>query len=95
MKTVRIIDYHRNGVGGLGFHVAIVDEVEDGVKREMLVVRLGHRMNDADAGGVLCCAFDLSKLDQREIRFFHNSWRGDHYVNAMDKAIANMEKELG
>lgn len=77
--------YHRNGVGGLPFHVGIVHN--DG--REMLVVRFTKEA-DEQTGNVVCAAFDLAKLDQREIRFFHNSWRGDHYSGIMDAAI---EKE--
>ena len=85
-RTVRVLDYHRNGMCGLGFHVAIVDEVEQGQTREMLVIRFPSEA-DKDVGAVLCAAFDLAKLDEREVRFFHNSWRGDHYADVMDRAI--------
>jgi len=89
---VKTLDYHRNGVGGLGFYVAIVEQVEDGIRREMIVVRF-PKGADADAGGILCAAFDLARLDKREIRFFHNSWRGDHYHEVVDAAIRKHEKE--
>lgn len=85
-QTVKELDYHRNGVSGLGFYVGIVESIEDGVKKEMLVVRFPESADDL-IGNVVCAAFDLAKLDKREIRFVHNSFRGDHFHEVMDKAI--------
>lgn len=90
-QTVRLLDYHRNGVSGLGFYVAIVEETEDKERREMLVIRF-PKESDKATGGVVCAAFDLAKLDQREVRFCYNSWRGDYYHAIVDKAIAAREK---
>ena len=86
-KQVTQLDYHRNGICGLGFHVGIVKETDDGETREMLVIRFPKDEADKLTGMVVCAAFDLAKLDEREIRFFHNSWRGDHYADVMDEAI--------
>lgn len=37
--TVEAVDYHRNGVGGMGYYVAIVtDTTEDGGPGRMLVI---------------------------------------------------------
>lgn len=90
MMKVQQLDYHRNGVSGEGFHVGIVDFTEDGQQREILVIRFPR---EASSGGILCAAFDLSLLDQREIRFAHNSWRGDHFADVMDEAIQERKKE--
>lgn len=89
-QNVRILDYHRNGIAGLGFHVAIVEEVEDSNRREMLVIRFPQSA-DKETGAIVCAAFDLAKLDQREVRFIYNSWRGDHYHGAVDAAIAERD----
>ena len=78
---IKELHYHRNGVGGLGFYVGIVEEQ----KRDMLVIRFPNA--DEKAGAVLCAAFDLSLLDSRDIRFGSNSFRGDHFADVMDKAI--------
>lgn len=88
---VKSIDYHRNGVSGLGFHVAIVEDDSDGPKREMLVIRFPKEA-DKETGNVVCAAFALDQLDKREIRFFHNSFRGDHYSDFMDQAIEEYRK---
>lgn len=93
MQTVTQLDYHRNGVCGLGFHVGIVEERNDnGTQREMLVVRFQKEADEA-IGAAVCAAFDLAKLDQREIRSFYNSWRGDHYSDVMDAAIEVQRKD--
>lgn len=96
MKTqqqIKQLDYHRNGVCGLGFHVAIVEEIEDGERRDMLVVRFPSDA-DKDAGGVLCAAFDIAKLIHHDIEFGSNSWRGDHYADVMDAAIDKQNQNM-
>lgn len=93
MQKVTQLDYHRNGVCGLGFHIGIIeDRNDDGTKREMLVVRFPKEA-DEKTGNVVCAAFDLAKLDRREIRSFYNSWRGDHYSDVIDDAIAEQRRQ--
>lgn len=87
-KTVMQFAYHRNGVCGQGFYVGIV---KDEAGRDMLVVRF-PKESDKATGAVHCAAFDLAQLDKREIAFGLNSWRGDHYSDAMDEAIDAREK---
>ena len=94
MKKVQEIHHHRNGVCGLPFYVGIVKEDDEGIKRDMLVIRFPN--SDKEAGAIVCAAFDLALLDARNIRFAENSWRGDHYARCMDDAIATrIEKEEG
>jgi hypothetical protein len=87
---VKELAYHRNGVSGLGFYCAIVKA--EG--RDMLVVRFAQdgyddgKTLDQRAGGVVCAAFDIKLLAQGNIKFGENSWRGDHYAEVMDGAIA-------
>jgi len=82
---VKVLDlaYHRNGICGEGFNVGIVEQ--EG--RRMVVVRFSPE-DDARVGAVLCAALDIDLLAQNEIRFGINSWRGDHFADAMDEAIA-------
>lgn len=80
------IDYHRNGITGLPFHVAIIEEREGKEHRKMLVIRFLD--GDKDTGQTVCAAFDIKKLAQEEIRFFFNSWRGDYYHELIDKYLA-------
>lgn len=91
MQKVIAIDYHRNGISGLGFHVGIVEETEGTIVRKMLVVRFPKEA-DNDTGNVVCAAFDMEKLAEGEIRFFYNSWRGDHYHSVMDAEIEKMQE---
>jgi hypothetical protein len=87
MKLLKIA-YHRNGVSGLGFDVAIL---RDGKNRKMLVVRFSKEA-DKGAGAVLCAAFDLDLLAKDEIGFGVNSWRGDEYADFLDPLIAEWEE---
>jgi len=79
------ISYHRNGICGLGFYVAVVKEKEGGETRKMLVIRFPNI--DQKAGAVVCAAFDLAKLAKHDIKFGSNSYRGDHYSEVMDDVI--------
>ena len=85
-REVIEMHYHRNGISGLGFHVAIVKDTDGDGTREMLVIRFPKEA-DEQTGNVVCAAFDLAKLAEKELRFFHNSWRGDYYSDVMDEAI--------
>ncbi len=94
MKTklinAEILDkaHHRNGVGGMPFTVAIIDDKENG---KMLVVRF-DKQGDQGAGAILCAAFNLEKLAEGNIAFGENSWRGDHYAALMDEAAEQEER---
>lgn len=83
--------YHRNGVCGEGFHVAIVEsEIEPGDIRKMLCVTFSNEME-----AVRTAVFDLALLEKGNIRFTENSWRGDHWHGFMrDIAIPTHEKAV-
>lgn len=85
-QKVKKLEYHRNGISGEGFYVAIVQS--DG--RDMLVVRFPC---DKAVGAVTCAAFDIDLLAQRNIQFGSNSFRGDHFHAVVDAAIAKNEKD--
>jgi hypothetical protein len=85
MKLLKVA-YHRNGVSGLGFDVAIVREG----KRKLLVVRFPKEADEV-AGGVLCAAFDLELLAKDEIGFAVNSFRGDELAAFLDPLKAKWE----
>lgn len=74
------VDYHRNGVCGDGFHVALLDFKEAGEKkRRMVAIRF--------PGECRCAVLDTALLAKDTIEFMQNSWRGDHFVEAVDAAI--------
>lgn len=72
LKNLQIIDadYHRNGVGGAPFKVALVDDPNDGdTKLVIMFEQEGHT-----------AVLSLDKLIQRDdITFGSNSYRGDVY----------------
>lgn len=78
---IHYIDYHRNGVSGTGFNVVVFDDKEAGEKkRTMLGIVFPDRGN--------CAVFDISLVAKGDVRFFFNSWRGDHYEDDLRTAIA-------
>lgn len=81
--------FHRNGICGRAFEVAILSEPSEtqiGKRKKMLAVYF-------PGDDVACAVFDLEKLVQEEIRFGVNSYRGDRYSDDM-KAI-HEEAERG
>jgi hypothetical protein len=85
-KSIKAIAYHRNGCTGLGFHVAIVKNGRD----DMLVVRFPAESDNA-AGGVLCAAFNINYLANRDIAVGSNSYRGDEFAGLVDAEIARRD----
>lgn len=74
MRVVKNIDYHRNGVGGEGFYVCTFTDIVDGIKLNMMAITFHE-----DPSAVRTAVFDTDLLATGDCRFFHNSWRGDHW----------------
>lgn len=83
MNPPRITDvsYHRNGVGGEGFHAVLFDwKHGDGTERKMVATVF-------DTIGQ-CAVYDVAQLAKGNIAFANgNSWRGDRFEDALRKAI--------
>lgn len=70
--------YHRNGICGAPFGVAIFDDDgQEGSRKLGIVFEQPHH----------CAVFDLAKLTQGDIAFGSNSWRGDNYEPLLRAAI--------
>ena len=66
-------DFHRNGVAGLPFKVAVVDDAnESDMKLVIMFEAEGHT-----------AVLSLNKLMEEDISFGSNSWRGDQYEFAL------------
>lgn len=75
MKNLEIVesDYHRNGVGGMGFKVALVDDADEGDTK--LVIMFDREYYTA--------VLSLDKLKSGDIAFGSNSYRGDRFDDAL------------
>jgi hypothetical protein len=66
-------DHHRNGVAGLPFKVAVVDDAnESDIKLVIMFEAEGHT-----------AVLSLNKLMEEDISFGSNSYRGDLYEAAL------------
>lgn len=83
-------DYHRNGVSGAGFYAIRAMITVDGKMRPFLIIRLDKEA-DAELGGIACFVLCEDKLP--DVRFFHNSWRGDHFAEIADECIARHREQ--
>lgn len=77
--------YHRNGVSGIPFHICLfrdksLDEADS--PQQMLGV-----VFDTDRQEGYCAVFDFELLKKGEIRFMHNSWRGDRFEWRLREAL--------
>ena len=78
--TVIDSDYHRNGVGGMPFRVALVDDEQEGDTK--LVIMFENEYHTA--------VLSLDKLQAGDINFGSNSYRGDVYESALRKKLFNV-----
>lgn len=87
------VDYHRNGISGMGFYVCAftMQENDDEPVREMFGVVFP---NDHETGyDIRTAVFDRRLIGEGVIAFFENSWRGDMFhpflVDAIEQWKAN------
>jgi hypothetical protein len=81
--TIKSIDYHRNGISGLGFHVALFKTDYADCKGLMMGVVF------SEVGA--CAVFDVDKIANEDIEFMSNSWRGDWFEHDLRAAIKEFE----
>jgi hypothetical protein len=86
---LRIIDiaFHRNGVGGAPFHVAIFDE-DKSVRPE----DQGRKVGIVFEEEAHCAVLDIAKLAAGDVAFGSNSWRGDEYEPHLRRAVQKLNK---
>ena len=78
---LQILDlaYHRNGVGGMPFQVALVDDANSGdVKLVVMFEQEGYT-----------AVLSVDKLHEDEDISVSNSWRGDQYEAALRPEMWN------
>jgi hypothetical protein len=81
MKLSIIMDtYHRNGIDGAPFDVALFEDHGPDGSRKVAVLFESSRH---------CAILDVEKLAQGDIAFGSNSWRGDQYEPYLRKEIEN------
>lgn len=83
IKSIKQIEWHRNGVAGTGFYAILFDNKEHGLMLAILFDEPGY------------CAVvrveDLSQ-DERGVTFGINSWRGDRYEDELREAVKNQRE---
>jgi hypothetical protein len=79
MNSLEVVDsdYHRNGVGGMGFKVALVDDPDEGDTK--LVIMFEREYYTA--------VLSLDKLKDGDIAFGSNSYRGDRFDDVLRKQL--------
>lgn len=89
--TIDTIDYHRNGIAGEGFHVVtFIKESDESPTTNMVAVLFFDYDEETENEYVQvgrCAVFDRDLIGKNEIRFFHNSWRGDRFEHLLTQAI--------
>ena len=86
------VEFHRNGVCGEPFHCVIFDKTEDGETNRMLAVRFADDEGEGFKNPRIA-VFDIALLYESNIEFGSNSFRGDHFVDEIDKAIVAKREE--
>ncbi len=92
--TAEKIEYHRNGVGGMGFHVVLFHDSDgkEGHGRNMVgVVFNSKNQDDPHQTTGYCAVMDRDLLAKGVIGMFEgpgNAWRGDHYEKDLHLVIA-------
>lgn len=79
-NRLKALAYHRNGICGEGFHVALFTTRIDGKNRNMVAITFGV---EDDRSACRTAVLDVDMLSAGNVRFGENSWRGDHWHDWM------------
>ena len=79
--------HHRNGICGEPFEVSLFEHDGD----EYVGILLDESAADV-LGSVPCFVLNMDMLKDGNVRFTENSWRGDHFADALRKAIKEQEE---
>lgn len=74
-------DYHRNGVSGMPFNVALVNDANDGQVKVVVMF---------EASGYTA-VLSVSKLMEGDVEFGSNSYRGDLFEEALRPELWPLE----
>jgi len=80
MRTLKKIAFHRNGISGIPFSVALFTDKEPGGKKQNMV---GITFATKEFG--YTAVLDTDLLAKGVIEFTKNSWRGDHFEETLKK----------
>ena len=87
--NVTDVEWHRNGLGGEGFHVVLFGWVDGKKNRKMVATVFGASEKKPS---MRTAVFDRDELAAGNVAFDGgNSWRGDHFAAALNDAIVEYE----
>jgi hypothetical protein len=84
---IRAIAWHRNGVGGAPFHVAVFDEDKGAHPEDQ-----GRKVGIVFEEEAHCAVLDIAKLAAGDVAFGNNSWRADEYEPHLRRAINHLNE---
>ncbi len=91
------IQYHRNGVGGEGFHVVTFQTRESTAEQYLPFVGIVFGLDEEDSGETWngrVAIFDRDLLGAGNITFGVNSWRGDRFESWLRQQIEEREAAM-
>lgn len=74
------IEYHRNGIGGEGFHAVLFYHAEEAGKLERFLATV---FEEPGCLSVIC----LDRIPKVGVKWIENSWRGDRFEQSLREAI--------
>jgi hypothetical protein len=85
IKNVISMDSHRNGISGVPFNV-IVFEATEGMRMVGIVF-------DSDGDLPRCAVLDIDKLNNNDVAFGSNSFRGDYFFREIQECFKEQMAE--
>lgn len=95
VKQVQEIAYHRNGIGGEGFHaVRFTADTDEGPDQNMLGIVFPYRRTGKNRDNPRVAVLNLNLLQGKDasVAFGHNSYRGDHFSDELAVIVEDDRK---
>src|SRR5262245_35613859 len=87
--TVKRIEYHRNGIGGEGFHTVLFDYADPVLPGEAPRPMIATVFED-DSAGIYTAVLDRNDIAAGEV---DRAWRGDNFDGVLREAIEKHQQK--
>ena len=88
LTKLEAVEYHRNGIAGEGFKVALftMTDGNTGKERNMLAILFDTDEEGLEFNG-RCAVLDRDMTAAGNVKFMENSWRGDQFEEVLRPLI--------
>lgn len=89
VRSILSIDYHRNGISGVGFSVVRFTMKEEDKRSPTTMIGIVFSLTEPEKWNGYCAILRASDITEGTLRMHEDgaAWRGDHFESDLRKAL--------